>query len=604
MFGLYSSDKNYQNGAFSYVPVEEICNVGLPGENNACGKFASDKKNAQSKRRKIHLTTLGKIVFTLLGLISLAVVAFVFQTAYVWIEGLLPVDGTFEKFTEKAKNQIVNELSGKEARLDERMLASPENYNDIFLDSLSAVFDGYVQGQYSYDETLNILSSFEKFDFCDEKARVFIENTQKVKNGREALLKAEAEEKNQNYGAAARLYMQVPSEDKAGFAKAQKAANQSYNKILPELEYTFNGFLAKNSIDEAREYAENLIRLFGDKANSFKTALLEYEAFQNDLVEYRGPVEHVFTHCLIAFPELCYSSPSMTRALDTDCITPSEFSAILRNLYEKDYILIDINLVYDSETDGIAKLYLPKGKKPLVLSIDDVTYDSRKMHTGMVDRLMVDENGDICTYTLQNGKEIISYENEVFPIVNSFVREHPDFSFKGARGVLCLTGFDGVFGYRTQSEPLGNEKGFDREKEIGQAKIVAEALREEGWGFASHGFGHRRMSQISFELAANDTDKWQKEVVPVVGETKVMVWPYGDHVRKGEVHKYLYDTGFRIFCGVGTNPYLAKEPDGLGIFMDRKALDGYSLRNRRESYMYLFDTEEVWDKLRPKEITW
>ena len=158
-----------------------------------------------------------------------------------------------------------------------------------------------------------------------------------------------------------------------------------------------------------------------------------------------------------------------------------------------------------------------------------------------------------------------------------------------------------MFGYRTQSDPV-EDVDSDYEKE--QALLVASALKEEGWTFASHSYGHAQMGQKDFEYIKNDTDKWIEEVTAIVGETKIMVWPYGNSIRKGESHEYLYNSGFRLFCGVGTKPFVAKEPDGYGIFMDRKALDGYSLRNRRDSYMYLFDTEEVWDPLRPKVITW
>ena len=245
---------------------------------------------------------------------------------------------------------------------------------------------------------------------------------------------------------------------------------------------------------------------------------------------------------------------------------------------------------------------MPRGKTPFVFSVDDVTYDSRKMHTGMVDKLIVGDDGRVCTYTQHSdGTEIISYENEAFPILDEFVRQHPDFTFHGARGTLCNTGFDGVFGYRTQDNP---KEEVDSAYEIEQAKLVAQALKDEGWTFASHSYGHAQMNQQDLSYIKTDTDNWIEEVTPIIGDTKIMVWPYGASIREGDAHEYIYNSGFRLFCGVGVNPYVAYEPDGYGIFMDRKALDGYSLRNRRDRYMYLFDTEEVWDPLRPKEVTW
>lgn len=35
------------------------------------------------------------------------------------------------------------------------------------------------------------------------------------------------------------------------------------------------------------------------------------------------------------------------------------------------------------------------------------------------------------------------------PILNKFVKEHPDFSLNGEKGVVALTGYEGVLGYRT-----------------------------------------------------------------------------------------------------------------------------------------------------------
>ena len=38
---------------------------------------------------------------------------------------------------------------------------------------------------------------------------------------------------------------------------------------------------------------------------------------------------------------------------------------------------------------------------------------------------------------------------DVVPRMDSFIREHPDFSYHNARGTVALTGYNGVFGYRT-----------------------------------------------------------------------------------------------------------------------------------------------------------
>ena len=35
------------------------------------------------------------------------------------------------------------------------------------------------------------------------------------------------------------------------------------------------------------------------------------------------------------------------------------------------------------------------------------------------------------------------------PLIDTFVKEHPDFSYHGRKGILAMTGYDGVLGYRT-----------------------------------------------------------------------------------------------------------------------------------------------------------
>lgn len=61
---------------------------------------------------------------------------------------------------------------------------------------------------------------------------------------------------------------------------------------------------------------------------------------------------------------------------------------------------------------------------------------------GNVYKLVLDENGDIATYSVApDGKEIISRDNEIVPMLDKFVEEHNDFSFNGAKGIIASTGY-------------------------------------------------------------------------------------------------------------------------------------------------------------------
>jgi hypothetical protein len=312
------------------------------------------------------------------------------------------------------------------------------------------------------------------------------------------------------------------------------------------------------------------------------------------LVEYAGPIRHIFFHSLIAFPEINFSK-AIGGSFDTDCITVSEFKRTLEELYKNNYILIDIHSTYEVvKEDGREavknkKLFIPEGKKPLVMSVDDMVYDPKKMGQGMVDKIILDEAGNFATYTKHRyGNEVISHDNEIIPILEQFVKEHPDFSFNGAKATLAVTGWVGILGYRI------DRKSTNRQSEIDAVKPIIEKLKERGWNFASHGYGHRDAAKVSNNLFADDTKKWRNEIEPVIGPTDIYVYPYGSKVSVNDTkYKLLLEYGFKMICGVGSIPYWNNY--GHSVFMDRQSIDGYSLRKYHKYLLPLLDTTKVFD---------
>ncbi len=319
------------------------------------------------------------------------------------------------------------------------------------------------------------------------------------------------------------------------------------------------------------------------------------------IVPYEGYVEHIFFHPLVAYPERAFDGEASAKGMDDYMATTKECRRLLEEAYKNNYVLVDINSVYDKVTgeDGterVERMYFdfPEGKKPLVISMDDLNYYPYMIKDGCNFKMILDENGKIANYSEDmNGNPVVTYDTEVVTIVEEFVKEHPDFSFKGARGVLGVTGFEGVLGYRTQ------EGSPNRESEIEAAKPVIAKLKEMGWTFASHSYGHPHMSKLSFEAIKADTDDWKREVEPLIGPTRVFLYPYGDFIKHDDAGmdklNYLIDVGgFNIHCGVSVLPY-AKTFDRYA-FEDRKNIDGLTLRNRRDKVADLFDTEVVIDR--------
>ncbi len=503
-------------------------------------------------------------------------------------------------------------------------LASDREFtSNAAADALARIYKDFYEETLSAEDALASLSAFSLLEPARELAENYKKSVSDIRKGREAYRGAADLIRGGDYTEAAISLGCISAEDGIYIDRARKLFAED-----PLLEKSISDKLTEHMVryelEEARELLEPLASLYG--SGGFFGAELErlesYRAFQEDgLVSfdltaggrYGGEgFENIYTHCLIAFPEINFASKSTYRNLGSDCLTPDEFRYLLSSLYEKGYILVDINVLYDG---GMKKsVDIPKGKKPLFLTIDDVTYDNRKMGLGMVDKLIVDERGYICTYTkMKDGREIISYDNEIFPILDAFVREHPDFTFRGARGALCLTGFDGILGYRTQSRKAdggyGLDSTIDRAAEIEAVKPVIAALKAEGWTFASHSYTHSHMPNLDKDHYLFELRQWEKEVGSLVGQTQIFVWPYGDHgygiLREGELHKATYDAGFNIFLGCGAGRYYAKEPDGLGVFLDRKGFTGNVLNyiDAQSSaylngYLYLIDPELMWDKYR------
>ncbi len=319
-----------------------------------------------------------------------------------------------------------------------------------------------------------------------------------------------------------------------------------------------------------------------------------------DLAAYAGPVQHIFFHPLIAYTGKAFDGDSLSKGYNDWFITVEEFDKILESLYKKNYILIDIKDTYDVKLiDGRKfmakkKLLLPEGKKPLIISIDDVNYYEYMVENGNIHKLILDSNGDVATFSITpEGKRVIAYDNEIIPILDSFVKEHSDFSLHGAKGIIALTGYEGVLGYRTNKTDSP-----DYENERNEALRLIERLKNTGWSFASHSYGHLDDYEISYDRLVRDTERWEKEVEPLTGPTPIYIYPFGSAVPySNPKFKYLLNAGFDVFCGVGSDGWTEYLSDC--VLTDRRPIDGISFHYNSKKLADLFDCSEIIDSCRP-----
>ncbi len=339
---------------------------------------------------------------------------------------------------------------------------------------------------------------------------------------------------------------------------------------------------------------------------------------------YDGVVEHLFFHPVVAYPELAFDGDYKSDGIDDWMVTAGEYLKILESVYEKGYILVDINDCWSEQTgeDGQVRmvkntLYLPEGKQPLILSYDDVNYYEYMLENGFTYKLILGEDGRLWSWGLDpEGNEVTSRDLDAVTILDKFVEEHPDFSPFGAKGCLSLTGYEGVLGYRTQTDKDNwtAEREANRQKEIEAVKPIIAELKRTGWTFGSHTWGHISLNTRTYETVTADMQKWFDEVGSLVGETQVLFYPFGgrldgdDVQQTGPAFQWMQQQGFRIFCSVGIDSWSKCKSDISAVICDRLHPDGTTLRSAkgRERYMKFYDAKDILDlSVRPqREVGW
>lgn len=344
-------------------------------------------------------------------------------------------------------------------------------------------------------------------------------------------------------------------------------------------------------------------------------------------------VTHIFYRSLIVDEERAFANQDNDpQAVSNNqwMTTVDEFNAITQEMYDRGYVMVSIHDLYEVTTDEDgeevwqpAEILLPPDKKAFVLSLDDLSYYHSYDNYGHATKFVIDDNGEVMNeYTDAEGNTHIGAYDSV-PLIDQFVEEHPDASYKGAKGIIALTGYNGVLGYRTdetydlnhpncdsqQKAWIEAHPDFDLETERSEAKKVADAMKVNGWEFASHTWGNVKVEDRSLSSIKTDTEKWKANVEPIVGETDTIVFAHGQDLEdsgsyseSNEKYQYFRSQGYRIFCNVDPNQYttfMGKDYMRQG----RRNLDGYRIYynaiGSQNNVSDLFDASEILDSDRP-----
>jgi hypothetical protein len=270
------------------------------------------------------------------------------------------------------------------------------------------------------------------------------------------------------------------------------------------------------------------------------------------LVRWHGPVEHLFFHPLVIDPSKAFTGDALGRGFQDYFVTAREFRGIVDALWRKGWTLVDAHRALSGD------VRVPPGRKPLVLSEDDANYYRYFDGRGLAKRLVLTAGRQV-EAELPDGSLT---DDDVVPIVDEEVRLHPDFSADGAKGLLALTGYEGLLGeHDVATDPAAQAR----------VRELAQVLRATGWSFASHTYGHIDLSKDSVRRIAADTARWRALVADLLGPVDMLVYPFGSRPSPAAM-RFLVGAGFPYQFDIDVRPFLGRR-DGA-VVMSRRHVDG------------------------------
>lgn len=406
-----------------------------------------------------------------------------------------------------------------------------------------------------------------------------------------------------DYVRAVQTYQGV-TEDYTGFV-----LDFSERRIAEIKEIMYEPMLqdGEHMLERYRYYSAEA--LFSDMAVIFP----DDDRINNDLLEatrntsateiYTGTVEVICIRQLIADT----TSPGADSDLFLTC---SEFQRMLDQLYANGYVLVDAETMADMSEDTFmteVDLTVPEGKKPCILVLDTFDYSAANYINGCCERLVLNDQDQVCgEYIDSEGNTNIARDAEAIGILDAFIEEHHDFSFDGAKGVISICGYESCLGYVISEDEIDDRNDAlaaagrpsvqfsDSDIEANRATVseIMSVLLDTGWKFASSTYGNINAYEADYDTIVADTEKWLEQIGTLTGPVHMIVYPGGNYIYGTDPKaEYLKELGFRIFFGIGYNPYYIYGSNYL--YYDRLIISDSSLRNTDLSR--LFDSSLVLD---------
>lgn len=406
----------------------------------------------------------------------------------------------------------------------------------------------------------------------------------------------------------------------------QLAASESLAQYKLEQDALVNDLLTRSS-QLAGEYdylgAIELLNSFtGSQADYPQIAekIAQYTQLQDQLQAWDDPskVASLSFQILIADTARAFNYDGYGSSFNRNYITTEEFGKILQSLYDNNYILVHMSDFLSATTDASGKtvyaaktMYLPKGKKPLMITQTNVNYSlyivdgdgdgvPDKDGGGFANKLVVGADGKISAEYIDKDGNTLTGAYDLVPILDAFVESHPDFSYRGAKATLAVSGSNGLFGYRTTAQDKQEDGETVYNKAVQNAKAVVSALRADGYDFACYTYDNVAYGEYTASQIKEDLDLWLQEVSPLLGETDLFVFALQSELTNfsGDEFKVLQNAGFRRFVGFSDDgqPWVTLS-DGY-VRQGRVLVTGYNMAYNAGWFSGLFDAASILDPSR------
>ena len=386
---------------------------------------------------------------------------------------------------------------------------------------------------------------------------------------------------------------------------AAAQAEQENQRILEQAE--------KLAAEYNYEDAITLLDSVGDltEHQDLQAKRAEYVNTMSSLVEFNNPhdIPNLSFHLLIHDMAKALQSKDYGGSYNKNFVSTSEFTKILENLYRNGYVLVDFESFVGAKTDinGNAQfepvpIYLPADKKPVMITETMVNYfaymidpnnDGTTDHTGFASKLIVDGNGDIkAEYVDASGQTNVG-NYDLVPILEDFIKTHPDFSYRGARAILAVTGHEGVFGHRINSAVVANKGNDYWEKEVAGAKEITSALREKGYTIACYTYKNDAYAGWSVAQISADLQSWTTQITSVIGNVDTFVFAKTSNITdySGSAFQVMYQSGFRYFISNGDSPMT--EVNSTYVRQNRLMVTGETMQHYSSRFTGLFDCAAI-----------